>query len=132
MSYLTTGNVTLITYNSSIQLRIMSKTETLLNTDDNINIHFHPGYSDTSFLATFDCGTLTPTDPIVFNYPVHNAGGHYDPTTGIYTVPLDGTYEIIFRIRAYEDASVDAWLMVDGEEVSEIDDVNKFSSMEMV
>ena len=76
MSYLTIGNVILIIYNSSIQLRIMSKTETLLNTDDNINIHFHPDYSDTSFLVTFDSGTLTPTDPIVFNYPVHNAGDH--------------------------------------------------------
>ena len=75
----------------------------------------YPGYSDTSFLATFDAGTLTPSDPIVFSYPVHNTGGHYDPTTGIYTVPLDGTYEIIFRIRAYEDSSVAAYLVVDGD-----------------
>ena len=69
---------------------------------------------------------MTPGDPIVFNYPVHNTGGHYDPTTGIYTVPLDGIYEIIFRLRAYNDADCPAWLVVDGEEVSKINHANKF------
>ena len=52
---------------------------------------FPTGYSDTSFLATFDTNSVTPSDPIVFNYPVENTGGHYDPTTGIYTVPISGT-----------------------------------------
>ena len=55
------------------------------------------GYSDTSFQATFDVDYLTPTNPIVFNVARNNAGGHYDPTTGIYTVPLDGTYEFKFH-----------------------------------
>ena len=41
------------------------------------------GYSGTTFLATFDTYLLSPTDPVVFNNPVHNNGGHYDPTTGI-------------------------------------------------
>ena len=63
---------------------------------------------------------MTPDDPIVFNYIVHNTGGNYDPTTGIYTVPIDGTYEIIFRIRAENDANVGAWLVVDGQRVCEI------------
>ena len=78
---------------------------------------FHPGYSDLSFLATFDTGTLTPGDPIAFNYPIHNAGYHYDLTTGIYTVPLDGIYEFFFRIYGYEDNSIGAFLIVDNVQV---------------
>ena len=74
---------------------------------------FHPGYSHLSFLVTFDTSTVTPGDPIVFNYPVHNVGGHYDPTTGIYTVPIDGIYEFFFHIYGYEDTSIGAFLVVD-------------------
>ena len=85
-----------------------------------VNCNFPARYSGTSFLATFDTDSVTPGDPIVFNYIVHNTGGYYDPTTGIYTVPLDGTYEIIFRIRAENDANVGAWLVVDGQRVCEI------------
>ena len=85
-----------------------------------LSLFSHTDYSDTSFLATFRTDIATPTDPIVFDYPVHNSGGHYNSTTGIYTVPLDGTYEIIFRIRSYNDSIVSAWLMVDGAEVSKI------------
>ena len=69
-------------------------------------------------LATFDTSSMTPGDPIVFNNPVHNTGGHYDPTTGIYTAPIDGTYEIIFRIRADSIADTIARLVVDGSDVS--------------
>ena len=61
---------------------------------------------------------MTPGDPIVLNYTVHNTGGHYDPTTGIYTAPIDGTYEFIFNFRAYDDADIGAYLVVDGEDVS--------------
>ena len=76
------------------------------------------GYSSISFLATFDTDTLIPTNPIVFNYPVHNAGGYYDSITGIYTVPLDGTYEFIVSIRSYDDITLGAWLTVDSDDVS--------------
>ena len=61
---------------------------------------------------------MASSDPLLFNYPVHNTGGHYDPTTGIYTTPIDGTYEFILRIRAYEENIASAWLMVDGVEAS--------------
>ena len=77
------------------------------------NCYFPAGYSGTSFIATFHTNSVTPGDPIVFNYIVHNTGG-------IYTVPLDGTYEIIFRIRAENDANVGVWLVVDGQRVCEI------------
>ena len=49
-----------------------------------VNCYFRAGYSGTSFLATFDTDSVTPGDPIVFNYIVHNSGGHYNSTTGIY------------------------------------------------
>ena len=56
----------------------------------------------------------------MFNYPVHNTGGHYNTSSGVYTVPLDGTYEFIFRLRASADATIGAYLVLDGEDVSEI------------
>ena len=66
----------------------------------------------------FDTHPVLVSDPIVLNYPVHNTGGHYDPTTGIYTIPIDGTYEFIFRFRAFNDTVTGAWLVVDGNVVS--------------
>ena len=79
---------------------------------------FPTDYSGTAFLATFDTTTLTPTDPIVFNYTVHNTGGHYDSTTGIYTTPIDGTYEIIVHLWSDNDVKLGAALTVDGVDVS--------------
>ena len=76
------------------------------------------GYADASFLATFDEITLTPTDPIVFNYPVLNPGGHYNPNTGIYTIPIDGVYEFIFQLWSDGDRSIYSYLNVDGVQVS--------------
>ena len=72
------------------------------------------GYYDTSFLATFSVNDLTPTDPIVFDANRLNPGGHYDNTTGIYTVPLDGIYQVIFHILSYDDANIYPRLVVDG------------------
>ena len=61
---------------------------------------------------------MTPADPIVFNYPMHSAGGHYNSTNGTYTVPIDGIYEFIFRFQADNDAEIGAHLVVDGDDVS--------------
>ena len=90
----------------------------LNNIANDINQLSLQGYSGTSFLATFDINPVTPGTPIVFNDPVHNTGGHYDPTTGIYTTPIDGTYEFIVSIRSYNDITLAAWLTVDGTDVS--------------
>ena len=77
------------------------------------------GYSGLSILATFDVSTLIlVNDTIVFNYPVLNTGGHYDSTTGIYTAPIDGTYEFIFHILSFNDNNIVAYLVVDGTDVS--------------
>ena len=75
------------------------------------------GYHDTSFLATFDVNDFIPTNPIVFDVTRLNPGGHYDNTTGIYTVPLDGIYQFIFHIWGRDDAVIHPHLVVDGTQV---------------
>ena len=45
------------------------------------------------FLAAVSGGAQIPSNPIVFDYSFINHGNHYDNTTGIYTVPIDGIYE---------------------------------------
>ena len=71
------------------------------------------GYSSISFLATFSANTLTPTNPMVFDDDRINTGGHYDPIIGIYTVPIDGTYEFISHVYIYNDTNAGAFLEVD-------------------
>ena len=71
-----------------------------------------------AFLATFDVNILVPTDPIVFNVVVLNPGGHYDATSGIYTVPLDGTYQFIINVWTYAYGDIRPILVVDGQRVS--------------
>ena len=88
------------------------------NRVNDINKISNIDYSGTSFLATFDTNPVTPGNPIVFNYPVHNTGGHYDPTTGIYTVPIDGAYDFTVHIWSYNDIDLGAFLTVDGDDVS--------------
>ena len=74
------------------------------------------GYYRTSFLATFSDYTVTTTDPIVFDANRLNPGGHYNNRTGIYTVPLDGIYQITFHIWAYGE-QIYSHLVVDGTKV---------------
>ena len=47
-----------------------------------------------------------------------NPGGHYDPTTGIFTVPIDGDYELIVQVLGDDDAEMFIYLNVDGTDVS--------------
>ena len=80
--------------------------------------YFPQGYGDTSFLASFDYDPDTPGDPIVFNVAPLNPGGHYDITTGIYTVPVDGVYEFMYHIWLINDAGFYGILEVDNVQVS--------------
>ena len=77
-------------------------------------------YEDTYFLATISEDTVSPvSDPIVFDEVRINPGGHYNATTGIYTVPEDGPYEFYVHILNGDDANT-AWafsLVVDGTDV---------------
>ena len=71
-------------------------------------LFFSLGYADTTFLAAFTEDLVSPvSDPIVFDFSIINPAGHYDPTTGIYTVPLNGTYEIIVQLQNDNDADND-------------------------
>ena len=70
-----------------------------------------------NFLATFDTDLVTPSDPIVFPSAPLNNGNHYDVTTGIYTVPVDGVYEIILHLASYLDSDFAAYIDVDNDHV---------------
>ena len=85
-----------------------------------------PGYSDTVFLARIVESRHTPSNPIVFDDAVLNTGGHYDPTTGIYTAPINGTYEFIVHIQSTNDYYIKAHLVVDNTEVSTLVDEDMF------
>ena len=81
---------------------------------------FFVGYNDFAFLATIT-GNLSPVpNPVVFNDARINPGDHYDPTTGICTVPLDGTYQFNVQIESNLDSDND-WgfdLVVDAERIT--------------
>ena len=46
-----------------------------------------------------------------------NPDEHYDNTTGIYTVPLDGIYEFTFHIWTDNDPLINPYLNIDGTRV---------------
>ena len=79
-------------------------------------------------MATLDYDPGAPTKPIVFNVVPLNLGGHYDVTTGIYTVPVDGIYEFILHIWSIDDAGIGAWIEVDSVAVSRILMLNTFTA----
>ena len=72
------------------------------------------GYADTVFFATFTEANISPfPDPIVFNDPQINPGGHYDPENGIYMVPVTSLYEFhtqIFNTNNAPDGG--AWAII--------------------
>ena len=77
-------------------------------------------YEDTYFFATMSESSISPVpDPIVFDDARINPGGHYDPTTGIYTVPQNGTYEFYVHLlnTEDEDLSFGFSLDVDGADI---------------
>ena len=82
------------------------------------NLSIQTGYINTSFLVTLDYDPGSPENPIVFNVAHLNPGGHYDVTSGIYTVPVDGVYEFMLRIRSLDDASFGVFIEVDNVHVS--------------
>ena len=47
-----------------------------------------------------------------------NPGGHYDNTTGIYTVPKDGFYEFNLNLRGQPDHDFGSFLVRDGVDIA--------------
>ena len=75
-------------------------------------------YAQTIFLATVE-GVISPvSDPIVFNEIRLNPGGHYDNTTSIYTVPIDGIYEFNVNLKGQPDGDFGVFLISEGVEMA--------------
>ena len=72
-------------------------------------------YSDTSFLVTFEDGLVSVTEVMVFDSVIMNSGEHYNTSSGIYTVPLDGTYQIVLHVFTDTTDQFGAAMIVDGE-----------------
>ena len=49
-------------------------------------------------------GVSSPTNQVVFNDEKYDLGGNFDPTTGLFTAPVDGIYT--FFSGAYADANI--------------------------
>lgn len=50
-----------------------------------------------SFRAEFGSNTVTGTGTAVFDVEVHDDGDCYDPTTGVFTAPVAGTWHLTFQ-----------------------------------
>ena len=73
---------------------------------------------DFAFLAGISAFTVAPVPaPVIFDDDKINLGDHYDPKTGIYTVPLNGIYEFYVQIESYLDSDNDweIYVLVDDE-----------------
>ena len=75
-------------------------------------------YSDTTFMVAFEEESVSVTNPLTFNRTLVNPGNHYDASTGVYTVPVDGIYEFVLHVFGYGDVFFGAFISVDGQLVS--------------
>ena len=57
------------------------------------------GYNNGTFLAILEANVGDCSGYIVFPDDRINPGGHYDATTGEYTVPYDGVYQFTGHLR---------------------------------
>ena len=74
---------------------------------------------ETLFFATIGAQIVTPVpNQIIFNETRLNPGGHYDSTTGVYTVPIDGIYEFNIMVHSRPDNDFGSYLMRDGVDVA--------------
>ena len=81
------------------------------------------GYANLTFLATIRAFyvTLVP-EPIIFDDARINSGGYYNPNTGLYTAPLNGTCEFYVQLETYNyNGAYDNWgfeVVMDQKEIS--------------
>ncbi|KAK2860655.1 hypothetical protein Q7C36_004821 [Tachysurus vachellii] len=89
-----------------------------------VTAHILPGPMSVS--VSFSAGlTLFPFSEEVgiirFNKVLLNDGGHYDPHTGVFTVPTDGRYLLSVVIMAQKGGSVEAVLSVANRSIQKLD-----------
>ena len=59
--------------------------------------------------------TSSSDSPVNFDWDVINPGGHYDNTTGYYTVPYDGIYQFHVQMQSYSSSyTIYIHIYVDG------------------
>ena len=76
------------------------------------------GYRSAGFLAYLTSSVPGSTyTPIPFDLEEYDYGDNYDPSTGIYTVPLDGLYLIHARVYG-KNNDADHFIRVDGSIVT--------------
>jgi plastocyanin domain-containing protein len=63
---------------------------------------------------------LTAHQPIVFGSVLTNVGNYYNNTTGVFYVPIDGTYQFFVNILSEADNFIETELVVNGTGVAEI------------
>ena len=63
------------------------------------HLNFHTGYIDATFLAALSSDVSGP-DTVIFDRDDINPGGHYNTTTGEYTVPYDGIYQFSVQLQS--------------------------------
>ncbi|XP_068172695.1 complement C1q and tumor necrosis factor-related protein 9B-like isoform X2 [Antennarius striatus] len=55
-----------------------------------------------SFSARLKYSYPPPNNPVIFSDVLYNIHENYDPNTGIYTAPINGTYVFNYHLSAYE------------------------------
>ncbi|XP_070685870.1 complement C1q and tumor necrosis factor-related protein 9-like [Pempheris klunzingeri] len=65
-----------------------------------------PGPCMPSIQSAFAAGLTSsyppPNAPVVFSYVHYNLQGGYDPSTGLYTAPVNGTYVFSYHLSVYQ------------------------------
>ncbi|XP_040901602.1 inner ear-specific collagen [Toxotes jaculatrix] len=65
-----------------------------------------PGPCMPSIQSAFAAGLTSsyppPNTPVVFSFILYNVQGSYDPTTGLYTAPINGTYVFSYHLTVHE------------------------------
>ncbi|XP_054650943.1 collagen alpha-1(X) chain [Dunckerocampus dactyliophorus] len=54
-----------------------------------------------AFAAQLQYSYPPPNAPVVFGYVVYNVQGSYDPTSGLYTAPINGTYVFSYHLTVH-------------------------------
>ncbi|XP_047450568.1 complement C1q and tumor necrosis factor-related protein 9 isoform X2 [Mugil cephalus] len=65
-----------------------------------------PGLCMPSIQSAFAAGLTSsfppPNAPVVFSHVLYNVQGHYDPGSGLYTAPVNGTYVFSYHLTVYD------------------------------